>query len=64
MSIRVGIRHFGRPIRVIGPWKGAELTRIEHSSTDVKYVVSVRYQAQDKVHYAVAMRYQAQCVLP
>jgi len=60
MSIRVGIRHLGRPIRVIGPWAGAELTRFYDAMNSELFLQATRFQSQNKEVYLFATRFQSQ----
>jgi len=60
VSIRVGIRHLGRPIRVIGPWKGAELTRFYDAMNSELYILATRFQSQNSEVYIQVTRLQAQ----
>jgi len=47
MSIRVGIRHLGRPIRVVGPWAGAEKTEIYNTMDPEAPMLNRRFQCAD-----------------
>jgi len=60
MSIRVGIRHMSRAMRVIGPWEGAELTELYDAMNSELYILVTRFQSQNSEVYIQVTRLQAQ----